>query len=176
MKIVDKRNRYTWVPAKDILGEIIPLFRKEHFVGIRQIILLDKNYHKRKNVSGLYLPIKNTTFSDIEKHIQECIDAVSNDSKSIFLKLDYEFVASHFAKKFYESGLLLKYFHPEDMRRWNAILSLVGSGADKCVTDTVDQWCEGKETKKDEVYKVLKHEKDQVVYAREMSEHILKKL
>ena len=115
-------------------------------------------------------------YEKFEKQIQNCIEDISNDSKSLYLNLDYDFVGTHFAKQFYQNGLLLKYFHPEDMRRWNVMLTQIGAGADKYVTECVDKWREEKEIKKEEVYKALKHEKEQVTYAKDMSEYIRSKL
>ena len=115
-------------------------------------------------------------YEEFEKQIQNCIEALSNDSRSLYLNLDYDFVGTHFAKQFYQNGLLLKYFHPEDMRRWNVMLTKIGAGADKYVTACVDQWREEKVIDKEEVYKALKHEKDKVTYAKEMSEYIRSKL
>lgn len=115
-------------------------------------------------------------YEKLENQIQECIEALSNDSRSLYLTLDYEFVATYFAKQFYNSGLLLKNFHGEDMRRWNIMLNQVGSGAEKYVVDCVDAWRENKEIEKDAVYNALKHEKKQVSYAKEMSEYVLQML
>lgn len=115
-------------------------------------------------------------YEEFDKQLQNCIEAISNDSRSLYLSLDYDFVGTHFAKQFYQNGLLLKYFHPEDMRRWNVMLTQISAGADKYVTECVDQWREKKEIDKEEVYKALKHEKNQVAYAKEMSEYIRSKL
>jgi len=44
MNILDKRKTSSWVPAVEILEQIVPLFRKEHFYGARNIVLLDEDY------------------------------------------------------------------------------------------------------------------------------------
>ena len=115
-------------------------------------------------------------YEKCESEIQNCIEAISNDSRDIYLSLDYHFVARFFARQFYNEGLLLKYFHPEDMRRWNVILTQIDEGSDAHVTDCVDKWREKQEIERESVFRALKHEKKQVSYAKEMSEYILAKL
>ncbi|WP_304511723.1 hypothetical protein [Desulfobacula sp.] len=115
-------------------------------------------------------------YEKCEKSVQECIEAISNGSRSLYLKLDYNFVGVFFATQFYQSGLLLKYFHPEDMRRWNVMLNQIGAGADAHVANCVKQWREEEDIKQETVYNALKHEKSQISYAKEMSEYILAKL
>lgn len=66
MEIVNKLDKSKCIPVVDILNRIIPLFRSENFVGIRRIVLLDKNYHDQTHARGLYMPIPNTRKADIE--------------------------------------------------------------------------------------------------------------
>jgi hypothetical protein len=69
VKIEDRRVTSSWVPAVQILEEVIPLFRQEHFGGIRRIVLLDHDYHANRRVaraSGRYCPIKGTKAADVE--------------------------------------------------------------------------------------------------------------
>ena len=115
-------------------------------------------------------------YEKCEKSVQDCIEAISNGSRSVFLKLDYNFVGTFFAIQFYQSGLLLKYFHPEDMRRWNVMLNQIGAGAEAHVTNCVTQWREKKGITQEAVYNALKYEKSQIAYAKKMSEYILEKL
>ena len=151
------------------VGALIIFFIKEWWQnGVRRTSTVEN--------LKLELAYNINLYEGFEKQIQECIEAISNDSRSLYLNLDYEFVGSHFAKQFYQNGLLLKYFQPEDMRRWNVMLNQIGTDGDKYVTDCVDQWREEKEIEKEPVYKALKHEKDQVSYAKEMSEYIRNKL
>ena len=107
--------------------------------------------------------------------VQECIDAISNDSRNVYLTLNYGFVARTFAVQFYNEGLLLKYVHSEDMRRWNSILSQVSENSDEFVTECVAQWRQSKISKED-VYRALKLEKDHINEAKGMSEYILVRL
>jgi len=152
------------------------------FLGALAVFLVQE-WKKRRRldaaiVQNLKLEIAYNVnlYEKFEEQIQSCIEAISNDSRTVYLNLDYEFVGAHFAKQFYQNGLLLKYFHPEDMRRWNVMLNQVGSGADAYVGECVDQWREDKGIEKESVYKALKHEKDQITYAKEMSEYIQGKL
>ena len=75
-----------------------------------------------------------------EQQIQKCIEEVLSDSRTVYLTLNYDFTARYVARQFYENGLLLKYFHVEDVRRWNVMLTHVDGGAEKYVTDCVENW------------------------------------
>ena len=71
MKIDDRRVTSSWVPAVQVLEQIIPLMRKEHFAGIRSIVLLDHDYHANRRVaraSGRYCPTQGTRAADIEMY------------------------------------------------------------------------------------------------------------
>ena len=151
------------------LGALLIFFIKEKW---QQAVL------RKSIVDNLKLEISYNInlYDEFENQIQNCIEALSNDSRGLYLNLDYDFVGTHFAKQFYQNGLLLAYFHPEDMRRWNVMLTKIGAGADKYVTDCVDQWREEKEIAKEEVYRALKQEKEHVAYAKEMSKYIQSRL
>jgi len=64
MKIKDKRETSSWLPAVPILEAIVPLIKKEYLVGIDSVVLLDRDYHgdRRTRVAGRYLegPEKRT--------------------------------------------------------------------------------------------------------------------
>ena len=72
MKIEDRRVNPSWVPAVQVLKEVIPLFKQEHFAGIRKIVLLDDDYHAKRGVSkaaGRYCPIQGTRAADVEIYL-----------------------------------------------------------------------------------------------------------
>ncbi len=152
------------------------------FLGALAVFLIQEwNKRRRLNVATVQnlkyeITYNVNLYEKFEEQIQSCIEAISNDSRAIYLNLDYEFVGTHFAKQFYQNGLLREYFYPEDMRRWNVMLNQIGSGAETYVTECVDQWREHKGIEKESVYRALKHEKDQITYAKEMSEYIQGKL
>lgn len=151
------------------LGALIIFFIKEWWQSCSRKNTIVKNLK-------LEIAYNINLYEKFEEQIQDCIEAISNGSRTLYLNLDYNFVGTHFATQFYQNGLLLKYFHPEDMRRWNVMLTQIGTGADKHVTDCVDQWREEKEIDRETVYEALKYEKKQVAYAKEMSEYIRGKL
>jgi hypothetical protein len=68
MKIEDKRERSSWVPAVQILEQIISPIPKDQLVGIRRIVLLDRDYHKSGGAAGCYVAIPRTRTADIEMH------------------------------------------------------------------------------------------------------------
>ena len=150
------------------LGALIIYFIKEFRsrVARQKAVVSNLKYELTYNIN---------LYSKFEGQIQDCIEAISNDSHDTYLSLDYDFIARHFARQFYNEGILPKYFHPEDVRRWNIVLSSVSDGSQAYVIESVEKWRE-QNIEKEKVFKSLKHEKTQVAYAREMSEYILKKL
>ena len=117
-----------------------------------------------------------TLYDKYEHNVQECIEGLSHEKKGPYLKLDYNFIGTFFAKQFYRRGLLLKYFHSEDMRRWNIMLNQISEGSEKYVTDCVDQWRKGEDIPQETVDSALKLEKDHLNYAKKMTKYILKSL
>ncbi len=110
-----------------------------------------------------------------EAQLTECIEAVGADGKQTYLSIDYSFVARHFSIQFYREGLISRFLHPEDMKRWNGFLSTLGEGSEAHVTEILEKW-RNNEIEKEKVFKALKHERDQVKYAREMSEYLKQKI
>ena len=110
-----------------------------------------------------------------EMQLTECIEAVGADGKQTYLSIDYSFIGRHFSIQFYREGLLSKFLHPEDMKKWNVFLSTLGEGSQAYVQDILEQWRNSK-IEKEIVFKALKHERDQVKYAREMSEYLKQKI
>jgi len=110
-----------------------------------------------------------------ETQLTECIEAVGADGKQTYLNIDYSFIARHFSIQFYREGLISKFLHPEDMKRWNGFLSTLGEGSQTYVQDILKKWRKS-EVEKEAVFKALKHERDQVKYAREMSEYLKQKI
>ncbi|MBK9586444.1 MAG: hypothetical protein KA099_00585 [Alphaproteobacteria bacterium] len=152
------------------------------FLSAIAVFFIKECWESRKNkkttIENLKLEITYNInlYDKFEKEIQDCIEALSNDQRNIYLHLDYAFVATTFAKAFYNSGLLLKYFHPEDMHRWNVMLSQISDGGQNYIVDCTTLWRDNENIKKEELYKSLKHEKNQIVYAKEMSQYILAKI
>jgi hypothetical protein len=66
MQIKDKRSATSWVPAVDILNQVLPLFREQNFAGIRRVVLLDQDYHKGPEGLGRYCQIDGTKQADVE--------------------------------------------------------------------------------------------------------------
>ncbi len=151
------------------LGALIVFFIKER---------CQCSIRKRSTIENLKLELTYNInlYEKFEKQIQDSFEDISRDKRKVHLTLNYHFVATCFAKQFYEYGLLLKHFHVEDMRRWNVIVTQISDGAEKHVIECVDQWRENKGIKKETVCDALKYEKAQIAYAKEMSEYILKRL
>ena len=70
MKIDDKRCTSSWVPAVEILNEVIPFFREQNFAGIRRIVLLDQDYHKGSKALGRYCAVAGTNRADVELYFE----------------------------------------------------------------------------------------------------------
>ena len=82
MKIEDHRQSSKWVPAEQILNDIIPQLDSKVLVGIRKIVLLDKDYHGGPEAAGRYCPVQGTRSADIElylDHFSRFPDQLKND-------------------------------------------------------------------------------------------------
>jgi|GEM_PF-3691005 hypothetical protein len=110
-------------------------------------------------------------FEEYKKKLTECITAVSVDKRKIYLNLDYDFVGTHFAKRFYNEGYLSEFLHQEDMKRWNIFLSKLSPGSDTHVKEEVDRWRE-KNGDKESVYNALKNEMDDIQFAVDMTKYL----
>ena len=106
-----------------------------------------------------------------KKKLTEFIEAVSSDKRKIYLNLDYDFVARHFARRFYNEGYLSDFLHQEDMKRWNIFLSKLSPGSETYVEEEVGKWRE-KNGDKESVYNTLKNERDHIQFAIDMIEYL----
>ena len=114
-------------------------------------------------------------YTEFKKKISEAIELINSDSRSIYLTLDYDFIGTYFAKQFYNGGYLTEFLHQEDMKRWNIFLSKLSPGGETLVTELVEGWREEKSDKED-VVRNLKHERDHIQYAFEMTEYLLDRI
>ncbi len=147
-------------------------------LGIYLIIVWIEKGKKQKNlIQNLKYEIQYNIhlFKEYSEQITKCIECVSNDSKNTYTNINYSFVASHFAVLFYQEGLIVKKFKPEDMKRWNDFLIKVSEGSEEYVLNELDNWRKSEATK-EEVHKALDFEREQLKSAIETSEYILKKL
>ncbi|MDY6856487.1 MAG: hypothetical protein SWO11_17645 [Thermodesulfobacteriota bacterium] len=90
MKINDKRITSSWIPAVSILEEIIPHIKNSYLVGIRSIILLDKDYHQDKKTKALgrYAPIPGSNSANIEIYL-ESLSSMPDLAKNSRMYLSY---------------------------------------------------------------------------------------
>lgn len=97
MKIDDKRITTLYLPVIDIINEVIPHFKKQHFVGIRKIALFDSKYRKGPNESGIsmgrYCAVPGTKTADIEMYF-EFYDILPLELKTSKLYLTYLVVST----------------------------------------------------------------------------------
>lgn len=110
-----------------------------------------------------------------DDQLTKCIEAVSADSKEIYLSIDYAFIGRHFAILFYQQGFISNYLHVEDMKRWNDFLSTLGEGSEAYVNEIVEKW-RSDEATKDQIFKALKHERAQIQNAKELCEYLKQKI
>lgn len=116
-----------------------------------------------------------TWFNEYKKQIKDCIEAVSADKRNIYLNLDYGFVATYFAKQFYNEGYLPDFLHQEEMKRWNIFLSNLSPGGEAYVVETVAKWRE-KNGDKESVSSTLKYEMNEIQFAIDMTEYLKTKI
>ena len=84
MKIEDNRKASSWVPAISILEEFIPKIDQKYFIGIKKIVLLDKDYRNEKKAPAFarYVPINRTKFANIEFYLDSMSDLPDEAKKS----------------------------------------------------------------------------------------------
>ncbi len=141
---------------------------KEYFSSSKQRTHLLKNLHYE-------FAYNINLFKKYHKQITECMEAVSADKRNVFLPLDYNFVASYFSLQFYREGLISKYLHYEDMKRWNDFVTRLSVGNERFLLDSLDSW--GKSTlDKERIFDLLKFEREQINYAIEMTEYLTNKI
>jgi hypothetical protein len=114
-------------------------------------------------------------FKKYSERITECIEAVNSDNKTVYINLDYKFVASYFSLQFYREGLVTKYLNYEDMKQWNDVLTNHSPGMEQYILDILESWRKS-EAEKDKVFNSLKHERDNLNYAIKMMEHLKAKI
>ena len=108
MKVVDERDSTKFLPIVEIVDEIVPLFRKQHFVGIRRLVLLDEDYRRGRGAAGRYCPVKGSDQADIEmffSHLAE-LPADVRDSRVYYLR-------THFSSSQWRAEL-----HGRESPRW----------------------------------------------------------
>ena len=113
--------------------------------------------------------------SQYREKVAKCREAVSAGIRDTYLSIDYGFIARHFSVMFYREGLILDYLHVEDVKRWNDFLSMLGEGSEAYVVDTVQKWRDGREAK-EQTFKALDHEENQIKYGVELCEYLKKKI
>jgi hypothetical protein len=80
-------------PFIGFVGALILFFLKEYFNKVKQEKAIVKNliYELKYNLN---------LYEKLEGQIQDCIEGISNDKRSVYLNLDYDFVGRHFAQQF----------------------------------------------------------------------------
>ena len=144
------------------------LWIKSSFDDSRKEKFLVKNLHFEIDYNTNLL----TKFHD---QVTVCIEAVSADSKEVYLSIDYALVARHFSILFYREGLISKYLHVEDVKKWNDFLLTLSEGSEAYANETVEKWRKDEATK-DQTFKALKHERDQIQYAKELCTYLRAKI
>jgi hypothetical protein len=97
IKFEDKRIDSAWVPIISILEEFMPRFDHKYFVGIKKIILFDKDYHRHTKIqaSARYIPIEGTKNANIEYYLAPYND-LPNEAKKSRMFLTYEILRTLF--------------------------------------------------------------------------------
>lgn len=150
------------------LGALGMLWIKSWFDDSRKEKFLVKNLH-------FEIEYNTNLLTKYHDQITACIEAVSADSKEVYLSIDYSFVARHFSIRFYQEGLISKYLHVEDVKRWNDFLSALSEGSEAYANETVEKWRKDEATK-DQTFKALRHERDQIQYAKELCTYLRQKI
>ncbi len=147
-------------------------------VGIYLIIGWREKTRKEKNlIQNLKYEIQYNIhlFKGYCDEITKCIESIPNDSKNTYINIDYSSVARYFAVLFYQEGLIVKKFKPEDIKKWNDFLIETSEGKETYVCNQLRDWRESKTTKED-VHNALALERGHLKSAIKTSEYILGEL
>lgn len=68
MKVEDRRKASFGVPVREIIVAATPHIDPGLCAGIRQIVLLDNDYHGSRNAAARYVPVAGTNRSDVEMY------------------------------------------------------------------------------------------------------------
>jgi hypothetical protein len=74
IEIEDHREQSSWVPAIEVLQKAIPYISDKNLPGIRKVVLLDNDYHGKKDAGARYVPIQGTNRADIEMYFNHYKD------------------------------------------------------------------------------------------------------
>ena len=114
-------------------------------------------------------------FKKYSERVTECIEAVNSGNTTVYINLDYKFVAYYFSLQFYREGLASKYLHYYDIKQWNDVLTNHSPGMEQYIFDILASWRKSK-AEKDKVFNSLKHERDNLNYAIKMMEYLKAKI
>ncbi|WIM05166.1 MAG: hypothetical protein OHM77_10725 [Candidatus Nitricoxidivorans perseverans] len=114
-------------------------------------------------------------FAKYEEQLTKAIESVGADAKDVYVAIDYALIARYFSIQFYREGLVSKYLHFEDVKRWNDFLSTLSEGSEAHLNESLEAW-RTSTADKEKTFKVLRHEREQVRYAKELSEYIKAKI
>ncbi len=165
--------------GEQILATLIGTF--SGFVGslilfwIKEYVQSNKKRDATKKNLVYELKYNINLFEKYEIALTKCIEDVAADGKKVYISIDYDYVATFFSQQFYKEGLISEYFHEEDMRRWNDMLTKVSKGSETYLNETLEKW-RNSEIEKSEIHKVLTLEREHIKYAKEMSEYIKQKI
>ena len=111
-------------------------------------------------------------FTKFLKKVDECIIAVNGDRRDTYLNsLEYALVASYFSQCFYREGLIIKYLHVENTKRWNDLLANNSVGSEEYIKERLEKWREEK-ISKTEIITSLQNEKTQLENSIEMIKYL----
>lgn len=104
--------------------------------------------------------------------VEDCIVSVNGDRKDTYLNgLDYSLVAAYFSRNFYREGLIVKYLHVENMKRWNDFLSSHSEGSEEYLLEQLEKWRKS-EIAKEKIITSLQHEEKLLKHTIEMIEYL----
>lgn len=150
------------------MGSLILFWIKELVTkrGLQKSLINNLNYELDYNIA---------LYKKYDELITKCIEQTGADDRNAYLNINYQYVARFFAIQFYQSGLIQKYLHHEDMKRWNDFMITLAEGSQQYVLKRLEAWRNG-EIKKEEIFGALSYERDQVRDALKTTEYIKNKV
>lgn len=145
------------------------------------LFFLQNKYQEFKNEKAI---VKNLAF-EVEYNIHylqkcleqlnKCLEKITNDKTDTYIHIDYNFIGRYHTKRFYNEGLISKYFMPENVRDWNIYMDDLGEGSEKYISEEIEKWRNG-QVNKENLLTALDLEKELIQNGIDISEWILRNI
>jgi hypothetical protein len=96
MRIVDKRELSRSIPAPEVFSSIVKEIPAKLTKGIRELVLLDRDYHVHNGALARYIEIEGTHAADIEVYVGDILEYPETlQQNEFFLTWQFSLILMH---------------------------------------------------------------------------------